>query len=320
MQKRVLRLLTRVLEYALLIFIVPSALILKVYRMGGGTYFPATTRVLKMLGVMPVINHYYEPFYDSTKFTTVANTPRPLPGIDFNVSSQIEFLRGLIFSGELLDLNLTAAPRSVSDFHLDNGRFVRGDAEFLYQFIRATKPGKIVEIGSGYSTKIARLAHIRNRKETAAPTNHICIEPFEMDWLEKLDDVTVIRSRVETLAYDWSNELKDGDLLFIDSSHIIRPHGDVLKEYLDILPRLSKGVYIHVHDIFSPRDYLETWQKHMNFWNEQYLLEAVLSNTARYEIIASLNLLKHDHFQALQQVCPYLTINDEPGSIYIRVR
>jgi predicted O-methyltransferase YrrM len=217
-------------------------------------------------------------------------------------------------------LNLNAPPKSVADFHLDNGRFVRGDAEFLYQFIRTIKPKKIIEIGSGYSTKIARLAHIKNKQETSKSTKHICIEPFEMKWLEDLGDIDIIRSRVETLLLDWSSELQAGDLLFIDSSHIIRPHGDVLKEYLDILPRLSAGVYVHIHDIFSPRDYLKRWQHQMNFWNEQYILEALLSNTNRYEVVAALNLLKHDQFDALQRVCPYISANDEPGSIYIRVK
>ena len=102
---------------------------------------------------------------------------------------------------------------------------------------------------------------------------------------------------------------------------MIRPQGDVLHEYLTILPQLQSGVIVHVHDIFSPRDYLDNWvRRDIRFWNEQYLLEATLGNSARYEVIAALNLLKHDHYSELERVCPYLELNREPGSFYFRIR
>ncbi|WP_369410476.1 class I SAM-dependent methyltransferase [Pontibacter qinzhouensis] len=54
-------------------------------------------------------------------------------------------------------------------------------------------------------------------------------------------------------------QLEANDILFIDSSHIIRPQGDVLFEYLEVLPTLKSGVIVHVHDIFTPKDYLNEW-------------------------------------------------------------
>jgi len=66
---------------------------------------------------------------------------------------------------------------------------------------------------------------------------------------------------------------------------------------------------------------LKSWVvDEVKFWNEQYLLEALLSNTDRYEIVAALNLLKHDYYNELKEVCPYLSENREPGSFYIRVK
>ena len=88
---------------------------------------------------------------------------------------------------------------------------------------------------------------------------------------------------------------KKNDILFIDSSHIIRPQGDVLFEYLEILPILNPGVVVHIHDIFSPKDYLDNWiiNDHL-FWNEQYLLEAFLSfNNNSPFIDGLLNALKN---------------------------
>jgi hypothetical protein len=142
-----------------------------------------------------------------------------------------------------------------------------------------------------------------------------------MAWLESFSEIDVIRRKVEDCDLDWSKSLGPGDLLFIDSSHIIRPQGDVLKEFLEILPQLASGVYVHVHDIFSPKDYLREWVvDEVKFWNEQYLLEALLSNSDRYQVVGALNYLKHRHFDRLNEVSPYLTEDREPGSFYIKVR
>ena len=205
-------------------------------------------------------------------------------------------------------------------FSFEHKSFHSGDAEFLFQFLRHFKPAKVVEIGSGNSTKIARHALDLN-EEAGHSASLVCIEPYEMPWLEAFDNIELVRSLVEDCDIDWSTYLKSGDLLFIDSSHMIRPQGDVLHEYLEIIPKLASGVYVHVHDIFTPRDYLDNWiRQDVKFWNEQYLLEAMLGNTARYEVVAALNFLKHDHYDALKRVCPFLEPGREPGSFYFRVR
>ena len=150
---------------------------------------------------------------------------------------------------------------------------------------------------------------------------HVCIEPYEQPWLAKFPNIKLVREKVELLDLKLFKELEDGDLLFIDSSHMIRPQGDVLQEYLTIIPSLKKGVYVHVHDIFSPHDYLESWVKeNIHFWNEQYLLEALLTGNQNLEIVAALNLLKHKHYSELHRVCTYLTSDREPGSFYFRTK
>lgn len=158
-------------------------------------------------------------------------------------------------------------------FYFNNGAFESGDAEYWYQLIRLKKPKKIFEVGSGNSTLMAINAIRKNREENADyKCEYVCIEPYEMPWLEKTE-VTVIRKKVENVDISFFSELGEGDILFIDSSHIIRPDGDVLFEYLQLLPTLKKGVIVHVHDIFSPRNYLDEWLRDdVRFWNEQYLL------------------------------------------------
>jgi hypothetical protein len=290
------------------------------FRRVGGARLPRTSRRLKRIGVYPIRDHYYEPLFNDAHLRKPLNKERYLPGINFNLEGQIKFLETLKSSDELISLELNSPVLSSSEFGLGNGTFEAGDAEFLYQIIRSLKPRKIVEIGSGNSTKIARLAVERNQRELGRETTHICIEPFEEPWLEQLSGIKLIRNRVETVSFDWAAELDEGDILFIDSSHMIRPQGDVLCEYLEIFPRLKSGVHVHIHDIFSPRDYLQRWiVDGVSFWNEQYLLEALLSSTNRYEVVAALNYLKWERFEDLSKVCPYLTSEHEPGSFYFKV-
>src|SRR5690606_23330735 len=120
---------------------------------------------------------------------------------------------------------------------------------------------------------------------------HICIEPFENPWLDA-SGATIIRRPLEEVDRDLFASLGDGDVLFIDSSHVIRPQGDVLIELLEIVPSLQPGVFVHVHDIFTPRDYPARWVKdEVRFWNEQYLLEALLSCSTSFRVVGALNHL-----------------------------
>ena len=167
---------------------------------------------------------------------------------------------------------------------------------------------------------IAQLAEQKNADENNADTcRHICVEPYEMPWLEKLP-VEVIRKKVEDINRETFLQLEKNDILFIDSSHIIRPQGDVLTEILEILPAVKQGVLVHFHDIFTPKDYPKEWviDKHC-FWNEQYLLEAFLSFNKEFRVIGALNYLKHNYLKEFAYGCPVIESlkDDEPGSFWI---
>lgn len=311
----------RAIDWAMSLLVVPAALVMRRYRSLGTETLVATTRRLRRLGIFPLRNHYYEPLFDPRQLTAPLDQPRELPGVDLDVPGQLALLEQLTFDAELRASRFGNAGDDPLRFSFGNGMFEAGDAEFLYQFVRARRPGKIVEIGSGHSTRVVRAALEANRAETGAMAEHVCIEPYANPWLEQMEGVRVVRSRVQDCAIDWSRELQAGDLLFIDSSHIIRPQGDVLQEYLEILPRLAAGVFVHVHDIYTPRDYPAALVvDKVVFWNEQYLLEALLTDSHRYEVVAALNHLKVEHFAQLQRVCPFLTPASEPGSFYLRVK
>ena len=184
--------------------------------------------------------------------------------------------------------------------------------------IRLFKPKRIIEIGSGSSTLMAKNAIYKNKSESNDYIcEHICIEPYEQPWLNHIG-VKVIRKKVETIELNFFSSLKKNDILFIDSSHIIRPQGDVLFEYLEILPSLNEGVIVHIHDIFTPKDYLDEWFSEY-FWNEQYLLEAFLSFNKDFRIIGATNYLSHKYNVQFSEKCPVykMQVGREPGSFWI---
>ncbi|HIT74906.1 MAG TPA: class I SAM-dependent methyltransferase [Candidatus Avipropionibacterium avicola] len=306
----------RFLDGIIAIPLVPAAVLMAFIRRASLHRLPICRAVLRRVGVMPVRNHYYEPWADHDSLSGRLDQPRALPGLDWRDDEQLALLERCTFQSELADLEDPAGTRN--GFRFGNGMFEQGDAEMLYNLIRLRKPRRIYEIGSGNSTLVAAKAIAANRADDPDHRcEHVCVEPFENRWLDSIG-VRVVRQRVEDLGPDFFADLEQGDLLFIDSSHVIRPRGDVLCEYLEILPTLQPGVLVHVHDIYTPRDYPELWVlgRH-RFWNEQYLLEAFLTDSPSWRIVAAMNYLQHAHAEQLQQACPHLRADVETGSFYL---
>ena len=276
---------------------------------------PLTNAALRRAGIFPLRNHYYEPLFDPTGLRR-DNRARDLPGIDFAIDQQLELLAK--FDPADIPADISSRPTTDNSFYFGNTAFETGDAEIWMHVIRHFRPARIVEVGSGYSTRAAKLTIDAIKQTDAAyKCDHVCIEPYEMPWLERLGP-RVIRQKVEDADSALFESLEAGDILFIDSSHMIRPEGDVLVEFLQILPNLRSGVIVHVHDIFTPRDYPIAWREKPLFWNEQYLLEAFLTHNNAWELLLSLNHLRHDHFEKLKAVCPYVSEESAPSSFYMR--
>jgi len=276
-------------------------------------------KVFMKLGILPVLDDYYQPLINPKKHLTKSlRDDRELLGIDFNVEEQLNLLAKFNYNEELLKFPIRK--NNDNEFYYDNDLYCSGDAEYLYNMIRHFKPNRIIEIGSGYSTLMVRNAISNNKLANSYYTcNHICIEPYERPWLEEME-VELIREKVEYIDKSLFQKLNSNDILFIDSTHIIRPQGDVLFEYLELLPALKSGVLIHVHDIFTPKDYLDEWvyELHM-LWNEQYLLEAFLVFNSEYRIIGALNYLAHNYRKQFAEKCPIFAKQEgrEPGAFWM---
>ena len=280
---------------------------------------PRSRSMLDRFGVSLVPHHYYEPVVRASDLHKPLNSVRDLPGLDLQPAKQFEFLSELRYKAELLGI-----PHDRQDgYYYNNNSFGSGDAEILYGIIRRHKPKVFLEIGSGFSTRMARLAIEKNTSEDPDyKCRHICVEPYEQPWLESLG-LEVIRERVERLDLSLFAVLQANDILFIDSSHVVRPQGDVVCEYLSLVPTIAPGVLVHVHDIFTPRDYPEAWVLHQRMmWGEQYILESFLSFNSDFEVLCALNWLHNEHADWLAEATPNLCLAPErqPGSFWFRRR
>lgn len=281
---------------------------------------PVSKWIFKKVGVFPITNHYYEPLFDDRLLKRPLDRDRDLPGIKWNDQVQLDLLNKFHFQTELTAIPFEKTTNALF-FYFDNPSLRPGDAEYLYCMVRNFLPSKIIEIGSGYSTLLIQKSVSDLRIQNPEyKVEHICIEPYEMPWLEKTG-VRVIRQLVEDLKPELFKSLGENDILFIDSSHMTRPQGDVLFEFLQLLPILQKGVIIHVHDIYSPKDYpKELLVDDVMFWNEQYILESFLSCNDSFEIIGALHYLKSHYPKEIFAKLPVLgKMQDEvPGSFWLR--
>jgi predicted O-methyltransferase YrrM len=289
--------------------------IVKVIKKYGVHFFPLNRAVFLKSGIYPIQDHYYEPQFVFSETFDAAKI-RKL-NIDLHESEQLEALKDLAYTQELEQIPWKKQSGNVPSYYYENRSFEEGDADLYYLMIRNKKPKKIIEIGSGFSTLIALKAIAANKAEGFI-TELTCIEPYEFSWLEELENVKVVRKKVEEIEAAFFSALEPGDFLFVDSSHIIRPENDVLHEYFEIIPALKKGVIIHIHDIFTPRHYTQSWlTEELRLWNEQYLLEAFLSYNNSFRIIFSLNHLKNSYFDVTSSVLKAINMRSQPASFWI---
>lgn len=167
-------------------------------------------------------------------------------------------------------------------FYLHNGWFESVDAEVLYGIIRHFKPRRVLEIGSGFSTRVMRRAIVDGELETKLtsvdPTPRADVAGFADEQIPVLVE-SIDPSRLV-------DPLHANDILFIDSSHLITTGGDVPYLCLEVMPKLRPGVFVHFHDIFLPFEYPQHWVVDFRWgWNEQYLVQAFLYNNSEYEIV-----------------------------------
>jgi hypothetical protein len=222
-------------------------------------------------------------------------------GIDMNEAMQLDLVQNHFtkFRDEYNKLPIEPVPGQKRPFH-------GIDALVAYCMVRHFQPRLIIEVGSGFSSLVLGQAAAKNKNSAL-----VCIDPFPGELLRNRDDVPalqlLIEAKVQDVDLEFFSQLKSGDILFIDSSHTVKIGGDVNYLFLEVLPRLNKGVIVHVHDIFFPFEYRRDWVlDEFRFWTEQYLLQAFLTLNSDFEVLLGSYYLSRYHEDQLQAAFPNL--------------
>jgi hypothetical protein len=215
-------------------------------------------------------------------------------GIDLRESDALARLeRWRIEHGELFAaLRADPAINPDGDGYVRNPYFATPDAEFYAGLIADQRPSAIVEVGGGFSTLVAR----RTIEQLGLGTRLTVVDPEpRTDVAAQADEL--IRERVEDVAAERLTLAPRG-LLFIDSSHVVRPLGDVPRLFGEVLPAAPPGLLVHVHDVFLPWDYPDAMR--LRLYGEQYVLQALLTHSPRYRVVAPVHWLCRRHADALR--------------------
>ena len=161
---------------------------------------------------------------------------------------------------------------------LDQAWFPALDAAMAYVMVRERKPRRIVEVGSGHSTRVLA-------KASAGAVEILAIDPFPRANIAGLPGVTVVPSTLQAAPSLPFDGMMAGDMLFIDSSHILMPGSDVDFLFNRVLPRLPAGALVHIHDIYLPFDYPAVWG--WRNYNEQQGVLPLLTTGAYKPLFSS---------------------------------
>ena len=213
-------------------------------------------------------------------------------GLDWNLGTQQQYLK------QVFPLYANEVPFE------ENPGLSLVDAAILHAMIRHHKPRKIVEVGSGWSTRIAARSCLMNQ-EGGTACELVAIEPHPDRALK--DGFPGLSKLIDKQVQDVDMaEIVDCDLLFIDSSHVIKIGGDVNYEILELVPRLKPGVLIHWHDILLPGEYWKDWVRgNHSFWTEQYSLHAFLMFNREFEVIWGSRYMHLKDPEDIEAVFPY---------------
>jgi len=283
--------------------------------------------VFEPLGIFIIANHFHEPIPDTRHLQPALwDVPSECVGIDWNPTGQMGLLAGFISSYqaefELLPLNRPVAPAS---FYIRNESFSAVDAEVLYCMVRQLAPRRVFEVGGGYSTHlIVRALEANQRDGGQAPGELLVIEPYPRAIVRTALPAgarNLSVENVQSVGLDRFASLEANDILFVDSSHVLKLGSDLHFLFLEVLPRLKRGVVIHFHDIFLPLEYPKAWVlRDHRFWNEQYALQMFLTFNSRARVLWSSSYMHVYHADALERAfSSYRRDQDWPVSFWIQV-
>ena len=255
------------------------------------------------LNILP--NHFYSNIPDVRYLRKNDNWLKPLSmtGIEMNsADEQIKVVQTICGIENMDQLPLKSIHWKAIEENGEDGGFGPVESEFLHCFIKYYQPKKIIQVGCGVSTSVILTA----AKEINHNIQIICVEPYPTAYLiqkNKTKEIELIVKKAQETETDLYKDLQAGDLLFIDSTHTVKPGSEVNFLVFEILPQLSKGVYVHFHDIYFPYDYgRNILSRDIFFWLENSLLYAFLIGNKKFRIMICLSMLHYEKSKELKEL------------------
>lgn len=235
--------------------------------------------------------HFHSPVVDPATVRADVRSGRAasklgIAGIDLPIAGMAEFWSR--YAEFIRRTPFTEAPDAARRYYYDNPVFSYGDAITLRAMLEAFRPRRVIEIGSGFSSACM----LDTADEIGlADLELTCIDP-DPDRLRRLlrpEDhrhVTIVAHRVQSVPVESFKSLAENDILFIDSTHVLKTGSDVHYELFEILPSLRSGVIVQFHDMHYPFEYPDDWIFNLKFsWNEIYAVRAFLMYNANFPIL-----------------------------------
>jgi predicted O-methyltransferase YrrM len=265
--------------------------------------------------------HFYSPFPDLIEFdkrSAQLLSPDTQPAaIDLREAEQLALFDEL---AELMgDVPFPVERGDQDRYYFDNPAYSWADGLMLHAMLRHVRPRRVVEVGSGYSSAML----LDTTERWLDPGVELTfVEPFDellRSLLRDGDDerVTILDVGVQDVPLDVFTRLQTGDVLFIDSTHVVKAGSDVNHLFFEVLPALAPGVVVHLHDIFYPFEYPSDWVHEGRAWQETYLLRAFLMYNDAFEITWFQTLMWARHRSVLEARVPDIARN-AGGNLWLR--
>jgi predicted O-methyltransferase YrrM len=233
--------------------------------------------------------HFYSPYPDLAWLRqhehAIFAVPRFLPGIELRLPQQLRLAKRLAAYAQ----EEPFPEQSTCDhlYYYENPFFAHGDGIVLHCMLRMVRPRRLIEVGSGFSSALILETNARYLGGRCQCT---FIEPSPDQLLgltheKSHGNYDLLAAPVQDVDAAIFSTLRAGDILFIDSSHVAKAGSDVTYLLFEVLPRLRRGVLVHLHDIFWPFEYPREWLYEGRSWNEDYLVRALLTGNKHLQVV-----------------------------------
>ena len=268
--------------------------------------------------------HFYSPVCDpvalDARFPKVrSGAEADLPGLNLDIEKMSRFWTAVL-APQAIATPFPETPAAGFRYHFQNPAYSYGDAIILRAILLHARPKQIIEVGSGWSSActVDTLSEMPKLR-----TKLTFIEPYpalleSIMWPEDQERVRIIPRGVQDVDVAEFEKLRANDVLFIDSTHVVKTGSDVVYELCEVLPRLAPGVYVHFHDIFYPFEYGREWVIDQNrSWNEIYALRNFLTFNTEFEVVFFNDMFMQLRRGVLVRDCRSF-MNNSGGALWLR--